>query len=140
MRANETGPRQLRMIDRLRLAAQRLDGKRPVRPNTAKLLREASYLVSPFTRRLRRAPGISRADNRQIVLILPGFIATPRTMRYLARQIEQAGHKAKRWNLGFNKGCLLYTSDAADDSLRVDLGGRRIIKKLMSVFGPMAWL
>ena len=25
--------------------------------------------------------------------------------------------------------CLLYTSDAADDSLRVDPGGRRIIKK-----------
>ena len=25
--------------------------------------------------------------------------------------------------------CLLYTSDAADDSLRVDLGGRRSIKK-----------
>ena len=23
--------------------------------------------------------------------------------------------------------CLLYTSDAADDSLRVDLGGRRVI-------------
>ena len=28
--------------------------------------------------------------------------------------------------------CLLYTSDAADDSLRVDLGGRRIIKKSVS--------
>ena len=26
--------------------------------------------------------------------------------------------------------CLLYTSDAADDSLRVDLGGRRSIKKI----------
>ena len=26
-----------------------------------------------------------------------------------------------------NTTCLLYTSDAADDSLRVDLGGRRII-------------
>src|SRR5665213_3808810 len=26
-------------------------------------------------------------------------------------------------------GCLLYTSDAADDLLCVDLGGRRIIKK-----------
>ena len=25
--------------------------------------------------------------------------------------------------------CLLYTSDAADDKARVDLGGRRIIKK-----------
>ena len=27
------------------------------------------------------------------------------------------------------RGCLLYTSDAADDLLCVDLGGRRIIKK-----------
>ena len=27
------------------------------------------------------------------------------------------------------KYCLLYTSDAADDKARVDLGGRRIIKK-----------
>ena len=30
-----------------------------------------------------------------------------------------------------DKDCLLYTSDAADDSLRVDLGGRRIIKKML---------
>ena len=30
--------------------------------------------------------------------------------------------------------CLLYTSDAADDSLRVDLGGRRIIKKKKATF------
>ena len=28
-----------------------------------------------------------------------------------------------------NDVCLLYTSDAADDLLCVDLGGRRIIKK-----------
>ena len=28
-----------------------------------------------------------------------------------------------------NEPCLLYTSDAADDLTRVDLGGRRIIKK-----------
>ena len=27
-------------------------------------------------------------------------------------------------------GCLLYTSDAADDMQCVDLGGRRIIKKI----------
>ena len=26
-------------------------------------------------------------------------------------------------------GCLLYTSDAADDLLWVDLGGRRVLKK-----------
>ena len=30
---------------------------------------------------------------------------------------------------GENPVCLLYTSDAADDLLCVDLGGRRIIKK-----------
>ena len=30
--------------------------------------------------------------------------------------------------------CLLYTSDAADDMQCVDLGGRRIIKKLCVVF------
>ena len=29
-----------------------------------------------------------------------------------------------------NSTCLLYTSDAADDLTRVDLGGRRIIKKI----------
>ncbi|GAB5888456.1 hypothetical protein JMUB7554_27840 [Staphylococcus aureus] len=29
--------------------------------------------------------------------------------------------------------CLLYTSDAADDTPCVDLGGRRIIKKLLFV-------
>ena len=28
-----------------------------------------------------------------------------------------------------HKGCLLYTSDAADERSSVDLGGRRIIKK-----------
>ena len=31
--------------------------------------------------------------------------------------------------MGSRKTCLLYTSDAADDLLCVDLGGRRIIKK-----------
>ena len=30
------------------------------------------------------------------------------------------------------RDCLLYTSDAADDLLCVDLGGRRIIKKKKS--------
>src|SRR5665811_1421953 len=33
------------------------------------------------------------------------------------------------WDDGSTDTCLLYTSDAADDLTRVDLGGRRIIKK-----------
>ncbi len=34
-----------------------------------------------------------------------------------------------QWDMGGYATCLLATSDAADDHLRVDLGGRRIIKK-----------
>jgi len=37
-------------------------------------------------------------------MILPGFATHPLRMRYLARHIERAGHKAKRWGLGFNWG------------------------------------
>ena len=34
--------------------------------------------------------------------------------------------------IDFSNGCLLYTSDAADERSSVDLGGRRIIKKKIS--------
>ncbi|GAB5828414.1 hypothetical protein JMUB7533_27000 [Staphylococcus aureus] len=33
-------------------------------------------------------------------------------------------------NVGSAATCLLYTSDAADEARSVDLGGRRIIKKV----------
>ena len=33
------------------------------------------------------------------------------------------------WKVCWGPGCLLYTSDAADERSSVDLGGRRIIKK-----------
>ena len=33
-------------------------------------------------------------------------------------------------SVGPNFNCLLYTSDAADENRSVDLGGRRIIKKI----------
>src|SRR5450756_3167729 len=45
------------------------------------------------------------------------------------RAVKIAGitaHPDSRW---MTQICLLYTSDAADDLLCVDLGGRRIIKK-----------
>ena len=38
-------------------------------------------------------------------------------------------HVLQSSGLHLLRGCLLYTSDAADDLLCVDLGGRRIIKK-----------
>src|SRR5665213_3156651 len=39
------------------------------------------------------------------------------------------GEDRNKSNRGHKETCLLYTSDAADDLLCVDLGGRRIIKK-----------
>ena len=44
--------------------------------------------------------------------------------------------KGVRLVLEYN--CLLYTSDAADDASRVDLGGRRIIKKKNFLIMPSA--
>jgi pimeloyl-ACP methyl ester carboxylesterase len=37
-------------------------------------------------------------------MLLPGFATHPVRMRYMARQLEKAGHKVKRWGLGFNFG------------------------------------
>ena len=38
-----------------------------------------------------------------------------------------------------DKGCLLYTSDAADERSSVDLGGRRIIKKKKKTEIDSSW-
>ena len=43
--------------------------------------------------------------------------------------LNLSGHMAERINCTGRYICLLYTSDAADDLLCVDLGGRRLIKK-----------
>ena len=47
-------------------------------------------------------------------------LAEMQKMRKMVRGTDTGGQGAR--------GCLLYTSDAADDLLCVDLGGRRIIK------------
>src|SRR5450756_2505407 len=46
-----------------------------------------------------------------------------------ARGPRNPGRQAEQKGLAESTTCLLYTSDAADDLLCVDLGGRRIIKK-----------
>ena len=48
----------------------------------------------------------------------------------LAQAVEALGDGFDfRGRTGQRLGCLLYTSDAADERSSVDLGGRRIIKK-----------
>ena len=78
-------------------------------------------------------------DNSDIRLILDELIKDAGYKTRLAANFNQALTEIDKklpdvaiidvkLDKGDNDGiCLLYTSDAADDSLRVDLGGRRII-------------
>ena len=66
-----------------------------------------------------------------------GDVYKRQVMENAARMLVLSGRPPRQKQLPFMqklmngplKGCLLYTSDAADDLLCVDLGGRRIIKK-----------
>lgn len=73
------------------------------KPALVRLLGEAQILLEPF-RRPRRKIAIAASTNPQTVMILPGFATRPGRMRYLARQLEAAGHTAKRWGQGRNWG------------------------------------
>jgi pimeloyl-ACP methyl ester carboxylesterase len=73
------------------------------KPRLVRLLGEAEVLLEPF-RRPRRKLVILPTANPQTVMILPGFATHPVRMRYLARQLETAGHRTKRWGQGFNWG------------------------------------
>ncbi|QDH34354.1 alpha/beta fold hydrolase [Porphyrobacter sp. YT40] len=73
------------------------------KPRLLRLLGEAEALLEPV-RRPRRKLAIPASENPQVVMMLPGFATHPVRMRYLARQLEAAGHCVKRWGLGFNWG------------------------------------
>jgi hypothetical protein len=73
------------------------------KPRLLRLLGEAEVLFEPI-RRPRRTIAIAPTANRQVAMILPGFATHPVRMRYLARQLESAGHITKRWGLGRNWG------------------------------------
>src|SRR5450756_2233725 len=57
----------------------------------------------------------------------PSFVMSSSFTNQTLAQIELWTNPGKYQNQVYT--CLLYTSDAADDLLCVDLGGRRIIKK-----------
>ena len=73
------------------------------RPELIRLIGELDVLAEP-ARRLVRRTAIPAARHPRLVMILPGFATHPVRMRYLARQLERAGHRTKRWGLGFNWG------------------------------------
>lgn len=73
------------------------------KPRLVRLLGEADIFLEPL-RRPRRKVAVAPSDNRQVVMIIPGFGTRPSRMRYLARHMEAAGHIAKRWGQGRNWG------------------------------------
>ena len=89
---------------RIELAREPLN-EPPCGPSGALLMAELSYLAEPVLRRVRRESlSIEPAAHPRKIMLLPGFGAHPLRMRYFARQLEKAGHKAKRWGMGFNSG------------------------------------
>src|SRR5450756_3175975 len=75
----------------------------------------------------KRAKAIS-----PLALRLPYVILRMSTNRRMARSLTLLVGFTPSCSMNvnsFSQCCLLYTSDAADDLLCVDLGGRRIIKK-----------
>lgn len=67
------------------------------------LLAELEWMVEP-ARRLVRRMDIAPARTPRTVMLLPGFATHPVRMRYMAQNLEKAGHTVKRWGLGFNLG------------------------------------
>jgi pimeloyl-ACP methyl ester carboxylesterase len=74
------------------------------RPSQALFLGESLSMAEPLMRRLRAPLQVPDADSAKVVILIPGFGTHPLRMRYMAQKLEEAGHKVKRWGLGFNFG------------------------------------
>ncbi|KRA82767.1 esterase/lipase family protein [Altererythrobacter sp. Root672] len=68
------------------------------------LLGEMLTPLEPIRRQFREPFELPRSAHPRVVMLLPGFGTHPFRMRYMAEQLERAGHKVKRWGLGFNFG------------------------------------
>ncbi len=88
---------------RVALAREHYPEDEAGRPRLVRLLRELDVLVEPFRRPFRKVE-VTTTVNPQVVMILPGFFAHPARLKHLARHLERAGHRTKRWGQGFNWG------------------------------------
>ncbi len=90
--------------------ARRVDLMRRKRPAEAHgprpwlLFGEPLTFLEPLTRPFRQPSALARTEHPRVVMLLPGFGTHPLRMRRMARELERAGHKVKRWGLGFNLG------------------------------------
>jgi pimeloyl-ACP methyl ester carboxylesterase len=73
-------------------------------PRRGLLLGELASPLEPLLRPFRPPLVLPKTQRPRIVMLLPGFGTHPLRMRYMAKRLEEAGHKTKRWGLGFNLG------------------------------------
>ena len=73
-------------------------------PRVLLLAKELLWPLEPVKRWLGKPQDIPPAATPRTVMLLPGFGAHPIRMRYMASELEKAGHTVKRWGLGFNFG------------------------------------
>ena len=93
---------QVELAKRLELARQ--PNPEPVdRPKIRHTLAEARAVLEPV-KRLFRTLDITETDQPRTIMLLPGFATHPIRMKYMAQQLERAGHTVKRWGMGFNFG------------------------------------
>jgi len=90
------------LVRRIQLASEAEEVPEP-RPRLRRLVGELDCLLEPG-RRLFRQTEVAASANPSLVLVIPGFATHPVRMRYLARQLERAGHTTKRWGMGMNWG------------------------------------
>lgn len=98
-------------------------------PRLGLLLREFLWPLEPLRRGAGGKLEIAPARHPQTVMLLPGFGAHPIRMRWMARQLEQAGHSARRWGPGFNFGA------TADRFAQVE---HRLLDIVARAGGPIA--
>ncbi|WP_348529692.1 alpha/beta hydrolase family protein [Qipengyuania aquimaris] len=92
-------------------------------PRALLLLREFLWPLEPVKRRFSSLE-VTRAHSPKRIMLLPGFGAHPVRMRWMAKQLEKAGHTAKSWGMGVNLGA---TADrfAKTEERLLDLYQRR---------------
>jgi len=67
-------------------------------------LAEMGYLFLPAKRLFEPPLTIEKSADPKVIILLPGFAAHPWRMKNMAKDLERAGHKVKRWGLGYNFG------------------------------------
>ena len=105
----ETGELAQRIAALGGATARRVELLRRPRPETARGPKARHFLgefghVAELIAQHFSDLDVEPAKHPRQAMLLPGFGTHPLRMRYMAQQLEKAGHTAKRWGLGFNFG------------------------------------